>query len=266
VGGYEKVYEICKDFRNEGMDLSHNPEFTMIEFYEAYANYDRIMEVTEGMIKFCAKKIFGKEKLTVKGKKIDLSGSWPKITMVEVIKKELGLDVEKSDMKKLLAFCKKKQIEATGKESKGELIYAIFDHLIPSKLIRPTWVIDYPIEVSPLCKRHPEKEGWVERFEGYVGGEEICDGWSEVNDPIEQKDRFEYDQKERGGGKMGEEAHPVDEDFLLSLEYGMPTLGGIGIGVDRLTMFFTDTWSIKEVMIFPILRPKGKNKKKGEKK
>jgi lysyl-tRNA synthetase class 2 len=162
----------------------------------------------------------------------------------------------------LTAFAQKHQFKLTGRETKGELIYQIFDHLVPPKLIKPTWVIDYPVEVSPLCKRHPEKEGFVERFEGYIGGEEICDGWSEVNDPIEQRERFEYDQKQRGGGKMGEEAHPVDEDFLLALEYGMPTLGGIGIGIDRLTMFFTDTWSIKEVILFPILKPKGGKPKK----
>jgi lysyl-tRNA synthetase class 2 len=263
VGGYEKVYEICKDFRNEGIDLSHNPEFTMVEFYEAYGDYQRIMAVTEGLIKFCAKKIFGQEKLKVKGKTINLSGRWPKITMTEVIKRELKLDVEKASQKKLADFCRQNKIEVRGKASKGELIYLIFDHLIPTKLIKPTWVIDYPVEVSPLCKRHSRKEGWVERFEGYVGGEEIADGWSEINDPLEQRRRFEMDQKARREGKMGEEAHPIDEEFLTALEYGMPTLGGIGIGIDRLTMFFTDTWSIKEVILFPILRPlKKKNGKK----
>lgn len=256
VGGYDRVYEICKDFRNEGMDLSHNPEFTMIEFYEAYADYHQIMKVAEGLIKFAAKKIFGQEEMTVHGKKISLAGQWPKITMVKVIKKELGLDVEKSSLKELFAFAKKKGVEFLGNESKGELIYKIFDRLVPPKLIKPIWVIDYPIEVSPLCKKHPQKEGWVERFEGYIGGEEICDGWSEINDPLDQRKRFEQDQQAVREGKMGEEAHPVDEEFITALEYGMPALGGIGIGIDRLTMFFTDTWSIKEVILFPILKPK----------
>ena len=258
VGGYEKVYEICKDFRNEGIDLSHNPEFTMIEFYEAYADYHRIMEVTESLVKFCAKKLFGEEKLKIKGKTIDLSGAWPKIEMTKVIKRELGLDVQKLTQKELVKYCRKNEIETRGNESKGELTYTIFDHQVPSKLIKPTWVIDYPVEVSPLCKRHPKKEGWVERFEGYIGGEEICDGWSEINDPLEQRERFEAERKAMRAGKK--DAHPLDEDFITALEYGMPTLGGIGIGVDRLTMFFTDTWSIKEVILFPLLRPKRKKK------
>jgi len=260
VGGYEKIYEICKDFRNEGIDLSHNPEFTMIEFYEAYADYHRIMEVTEGLIKFAAKKLFGKEQMKVKGKTIELSGNWPKIEMTTVIKKELDLDVEKSTQKDLFEFCKKSEVQVRGNESKGELIYLIFDRLIPPRLIKPTWIIDYPVEVSPLCKRHPTKKGWVERFEGYIGGKEVCDGWSEINNPLEQRERFENEQKALRAGK--EDAHPIDEDFITALEYGMPTLGGIGIGIDRLTMFFADTWSIKEIILFPMLRPKRTAKKK----
>ncbi len=258
VGGYDKVYEICKDFRNEGMDLSHNPEFTMIEFYEAYADYHKIMEVTEGLLKFCAKKLLGKQELAVKGKKISLAGKWPVITMTEVVKRELGLDVEKVTQKELVAFAKKNKVEVVGKESKGELIYKIFDRLVPPKLIKPIWVIDYPVEVCPLQKKHRSKEGWAERFEGYIGGEEICDGWSEINDPIDQRERFEADQKRN----LGEEAHPIDEDFIEALEYGMPTLGGIGIGIDRLAMFFTDTWSIKELILFPLMRSVKKVKRK----
>ncbi len=254
VGGFEKVYEIGKDFRNEGMDLSHNPEFTMLEFYQAFADYHQIMAVTEGLMKFIAQKLFGKEEIVIKGKKIDLSGQWPKITMVEAIKNNLGIDVEKMSEKELLAFARKHKLEIKGNESKGMLIFTIFDHLIPPKLIKPVWIIDYPIEVSPLCKKHPQKEGWVERFEGYVGGKELCDGWSEINSPLEQKQRFESEQKAMRQGK--EDAHPVDKDFLTALEYGMPPTGGIGIGIDRLTMFFTDTWSIKEVILFNLLKPK----------
>jgi len=254
VGGFEKVYEICKDFRNEGMDLSHNPEFTMIEFYEAYADYHRIMDVTEGLFKFAANEIYGEEKLTVHGENIDLSGEWPRVEMVDVIKDKLNLDVEKSTKEELIKFAKDNHVEVSGEESKGELIYKIFDRLVPPKLIKPVWVIDYPVEVSPLSKRHRTKEGWVERFEGYIGGEEICDGWSEIVNPLEQKRRFDKEQKELQRGK--EEAHPLDEDFLEAMEYGMPILGGIGIGIDRLTMFYTDTWSIKEVILFPIMRPK----------
>jgi len=166
------------------MDLSHNPEFTMLEFYQAYADYHQIMATTEGLVKFIAQKLFGKEEITVKGKKIDLGGDWPKITMIDVIKEKLGLDVEKASVKELNCFCQERKAGIKGAESKGMLIYTIFDHLVPSKLIKPTWVIDYPVEVSPLCKAHPQKEGWVERFEGYVGGKELCDGWSEINSPF----------------------------------------------------------------------------------
>lgn len=253
IGGFEKVYEICKDFRNEGMDLSHNPEFTMVEFYEAYADYQRVMDITEGLFKFMAKKLFGQEMITVKGQKIDLSGKWPRIEMTEIIKKELKIDVLDMDQKELIDYCRKNKLEVKGKESKGELIYIIFDHMIPDKLISPTWVIDYPAEVSPLSKKHARKEGWVERFEGYIGGKEICDGWSEINDPADQRSRFENEQKALKEGRNNE-AHPVDEEFLTAMEYGMPTLGGIGIGIDRLTMFFTDTWSIKEIILFPLMK------------
>jgi len=253
IGGFEKVYEICKDFRNEGMDLSHNPEFTMIEYYESYADYHRLMDVTEGLFKFIAKKLFNEETMIVKGQKIDLSGAWPRIEMTELIKKELGIDVLKMTIEELVEYCQKNKLEIKQNESKGELIYIIFDHLIPEKLIAPTWVIDYPAEVSPLAKKHSTKEGWVERFEGYIGGKEICDGWSEINDPIDQRSRFENEQKALKEGRNNE-AHPVDEEFLTAMEYGMPTLGGIGIGIDRLTMFFTDIWSIKEVILFPLMR------------
>jgi len=256
VGGYEKVYEICKDFRNEGMDLSHNPEFTMMEFYQAYADYHQVMDVTEGLYKHLAQKLFKKKEIIIHGKGIDLSGKWPRVEMTVLFKQKLKIDVEKSTKNDLLLFAKNKKLEVKGNESKGELIYLIFEHLIPPTLTRPTWVIDYPIEVSPLSKKHRVKDGWVERFEGYIGGEEICDGWSEVIDPIEQRRRFESEQKAMREGR-NDEAHPVDQDFLVAMEYGMPVLGGIGIGIDRLTMFFTDTWSIKEVILFPILKPKG---------
>jgi lysyl-tRNA synthetase class 2 len=254
VGGYEKVYEICKDFRNEGMDLSHNPEFTMIEFYEAYADYHRMMDITEGMFKHAAKNIFGKEEMTVHGEPIDLSGKWPRRKMVDVVEEKLRVNIKNATKQELIELANKKEVELDGGESKGELIYKIFDRTVTPMLVEPIWVIDYPIEVSPLSKAHRDKEGWVERFEGYIGGEEICDGWSEIVNPLEQRERFEREQKALQRGK--EEAHPLDEDFLEAIEYGMPTLGGIGIGIDRLTMFYTDTWSIKEVILFPLMKPK----------
>jgi lysyl-tRNA synthetase class 2 len=170
VGGYEKVYEICKDFRNEGIDASHSPEFTMIEYYEAYADYHRVMDVTEGLFKHLAKAIFGKMEIGVGGNSIDISKKWPRIEMTKLIKEKLGLDVEKSDKEALIKYCKENNIELVGGETKGQLVYIIFEHKITELLIQPTWVIDYPKDVSPLCKGHPAKKDYVERFEGYVGG------------------------------------------------------------------------------------------------
>jgi len=252
VGGYEKVYEIAKDFRNEGVDRTHNPEFTMIEWYEAYADYQRVMDVTEGLFKHLANTINGNTKMKIDEMEIDLSGKWPRISMAEIMKDKLQIDVEKATLNDLITYCQKEKIELLGKESKGQLIFLIFEHKIPKLLIQPTWIIDYPIEVSPLSKEHRSKPGWVERFEGYIGGREICDGWSELTDPLIQRTRFTEDIKAIRKDK--EEAQQVDEDFLTAIEYGMPPTGGIGIGIDRLTMFFTNTWAIKEVILFPTLR------------
>ncbi|OGM18781.1 lysine--tRNA ligase [Candidatus Woesebacteria bacterium RIFCSPHIGHO2_01_FULL_38_10] len=254
IGGYEKVYEICKDFRNEGIDQSHNPEFTMVEYYESYADYQRIMDVTEGLFKHLAKEIFGELKMTVGGRKINIGKSWPRIEMVSAIKINLGLDVLTETEKALENYCREKRIEIVGGETKGQLIYLIFEHEVTNKLIDPTWIIGYPKDVSPLSKDRSDKEGWVERFEGYIGGKEICDGWSELTDPMEQRARFETDVKIVR--KDREEAQQVDEDFIEAMEYGMPPLGGVGIGIDRLVMFFTNSWSIKEVILFPTLRRK----------
>ncbi len=251
-GGYERVYEIGRDFRNEGFDRSHSPEFTMIEWYEAYADYHRVMDVTEGLFKHLADKVNGSSKMKIDEKEIDLSGKWPRVTMNDIMKKELGIEVETASHEELLAYCKEHKIELIGGETKGQLIFAIFEHTIPEKLIGPIWIIDYPEDVSPLSKNHRSKPGWVERFEGYIGGKEICDGWSELTDPIIQRQRFENDQK--ASRKDKSEAQQVDEDFITSMEFGMPPLGGIGIGIERLVMFFTNTWAIREVMLFPTLK------------
>lgn len=255
VGGYSKVYEICKDFRNEGMDLAHNPEFTMIEYYEAYADYQKVMDVTEGLFKHLAKAIFGATTMQVGGHSVDIGKSWPRVKMADLLRKKLKLDVEKETQKSLAEYARKNGIEILGGETKGQLIFTIFDHKVTDTLIEPTWVTDYPKDVSPLSKDKAGEEGVVERFEGYVGGREICDGWSELTDPVEQRMRFETDKKIVRHDK--EEAQQVDEDFLEAMEYGMPPLGGIGIGIDRLTMFFTNTWSIKEVILYPTMKPKG---------
>jgi len=256
VGGYEKVYEIAKDFRNEGIDQTHNPEFTMIEFYEAYADYHKIMDVTEGLFKHIAKNVLGSTKLKVGEKEVDIGIKWPRVEMAKAISENLKLEVEEENPEGLAKYLKKHGIDLVGKETKGQLIYLIFEHLVTKKLIDPVWIIDFPKDVSPLSKAHPEKEGWVERFEGYVGGREICDGWSELTDPVEQRERFESDIKAARYDKQ--EAQQVDEDFIEAMEYGSPPIGGIGIGIDRLAMFFTNTWSIKEVILFPTLRPESK--------
>lgn len=255
IGGYEKVYEIAKDFRNEGIDHTHFPEFTMLEWYEAYADYQRIMDVAEGLFKHLAKKLYKHTTISVGEHKIDIGKKWPRIEMSEIMKDKLGLDVEKESAESLFEYAKKNcpDIQLVGGETKGQLIFAIFEHLIPQTLIEPTWIIDYPEDVSPLSKTHRTKPGWVERFEGYIGGKEICDGWSELTDPKIQRERFTNDTN--AARKNTEEAQHIDEDFLTAMEYGMPPTGGIGIGIDRLVMFFTNTWAIKEVVIFPTLKP-----------
>lgn len=254
VGGYEKVYEIAKDFRNEGIDHTHFPEFTMIEWYEAYADYNRVMDVAEGLFKHLAKKIYGHTTLEIDGKKIDIGKEWPRIEMTKILKDKLDLDVEKETEESLREYIKKNAsgIQLVGGETKGQLIFAIFEHAIPKLFDEPTWIIDYPEDVSPLSKSHRSKPGWVERFEGYIGGKEIADGWSELTDPEIQRKRFMADLK--AVRKDKEEAQHVDEDFLTAMEYGMPPLGGIGIGIDRLAMFFTNTWAIKEIVLFPTLK------------
>ena len=254
VGGYERVYEICKDFRNEGIDQTHFPEFTMIEWYEAYADYQRVMDVAEGLFKHLAQKINGNTKLKVDTNEIDVGNKWPRIEMSEIMKDKLGIDVDKETAESLLEYAKKNlpNMQILGGETKGQLIFAIFDHTIPKTLMEPTFIIDYPEDISPLSKNHRSKPGWVERFEGYIGGKEIFDGWSELTDPEIQRQRFMADTTATRQDK--EEAQHVDEDFLSAMEYGIPPLGGIGVGIDRLTMFFTNKWAIKEVVLFPTLK------------
>lgn len=252
VGGYERIFEIARNFRNEGIDLTHQPEFTMMEFYEAYADYIRIMDLTESLIRFVAKEATGNYKIKVGEQEIDLSGSWRRITVDEALKEYLGVDweaVSEEEVKKLLV---RYSVEVTGSWTKNKALFALYDHEVTPKLINPTWVIDYPRDVSPLAKEHRSKEGRVERFEGYIGGKEICDGWSEIVSGLEQRNRFESEQKNMKAGDS--DAHPLDEDFITALEHGCPPLGGIGIGIDRLVMFLTNTWAIREVIPFPTLR------------
>lgn len=254
VGGYEKVFEIARNFRNEGIDTTHQPEFTMMEWYEAYADYQRVMDVAEGLLKYLATALTGNTKIKVGDHEVDLSGKWPRTSMVSLVKKHLEIDYDTVSDSQLKELLKKNNLKIEGVWSKGLAFFTLFDHLISHKLIEPTWVIDYPKEVSPLSKQHRQDDRFVERFEGYVGGREIFDGWSEINDPLDQRSRFENEQKNLKAGN--DEAQPTDEDFLEALEYGMPPLGGIGIGIDRLVMFLTNTWSIRETIAFPTLKLK----------
>ncbi|HZZ98471.1 MAG TPA: lysine--tRNA ligase [Candidatus Saccharimonadia bacterium] len=253
VGGYERIFEIARNFRNEGIDHTHQPEFTMMEWYEAYADYNRIMDVAEGLIKHLAERLHGKREMQVGEQKIDLSGKWPRITMRNALVQFENVDVNKLNDEQLQGELDKRDLKFLGAFSRGKAIFSLFDKSVPAKLINPTWIIDYPKEVSPLAKQHRDNPDLVERFECYIGGKEICDGWSEVTDGLEQRRRFDVEQQHMRDGD--EEAQPLDEEFLEAMEYGMPPLGGIGIGIDRLVMFLTNTWAIREVIAFPTLKP-----------
>lgn len=253
VAGYEKIFEIARNFRNEGIDQTHQPEFTMIEWYEAYADYNKVMDVAEGMIKHLAHKLYGSTKINVGEHEIDLGGVWPRITMVEALKKYVQIDFNTLSDTALQATLAERKIELIGEFTRGKAQFALFDKLVTDSLIDPIWIIDYPRDVSPLAKEHRTTAGLAERFEAYIGGKEIADGWSEITDAVDQRNIFEGEQKRMRAGDS--EAHPLDEDFLEAMEYGMPPLGGIGMGIDRLVMFLTNTWSIKEVIAFPTLRP-----------
>lgn len=253
IGGYERIFEIARNFRNEGIDQTHQPEFTMMEWYEAYADYNRVMDVAEGMIKHLVQKLYGKGQLQVGEHTVNVEDTWPRITMKDAVKQHLHVDIDKATDEQLQEELETRHIQLTGTFSRGKAIFALFDKTVPEKLIQPTWIIDYPKEVSPLSKEHRSNKEFVERFECYIGGKEMCDGWSEITDALEQRKRFEVEQKHMREGD--EEAQPTDEEFLEAMEYGMPPLGGIGIGIDRLVMFLTNVWSIKEVIAFPTLRP-----------
>ena len=234
VGGLDRVYEISKDFRNEGMDKTHNPEFTMMELYVAYKDYEWMMNFVEEMIYNLSNEVLGTSKINIEGNEIDFKPPWKRISMVDEIKKETNIDVLEIAKEDLAKEVKKRGIKLTGGESKGKLIDELFSAVVEPRLIQPTFVMDYPVELSPLAKKHRTREGLVERFEGYVLGREICNAFSELNDPIDQKERFE--EQVRFIEEGDEEAHQIDEDYVRALEYGMPPTAGLGVGIDRLTM------------------------------
>ncbi len=253
VGGFDRVYEFSKDFRNEGMDRDHNPEFTMLELYQAYADYKEIMELTENLVAQTVEDLHGTTKITYQEQEIDFAPPWERMSMIESIQKYSSFDPESLSAHELHSTAVDSGIELDGDEPRGEIIAELFDVFVESKLIQPTFIYDYPIEVSPFAKKKPENPDFVERFEFFVCGMELGNAFSELNDPIDQRQRFM--EQASNLAKGDEEAFMVDEDYLRALEYGMPPTGGLGIGIDRLTMLLTDQYSIRDVILFPQMRP-----------
>lgn len=257
VGGFEKVYEIGKNFRNEGIDIRHNPEFTMIELYEAFADYNDMMEITENMVAYVCEKVLGTTKVVYQGTELDFTPPWRRITMVDAVKEYAGVDfneIHTDDQAREIAKEKHLQFKKDLKDcTKADILNALFEEFGEDKLIQPTFVMDYPVEISPLTKKKKENPEFTERFEGFIYGRELCNAYSELNDPIVQKDRFIQQLKERELGD--DEAYMMDDDFINALEIGMPPTGGLGIGIDRLIMFLTDSYSIRDVILFPTMKP-----------
>ncbi len=253
VGGFDGVYEIAKDFRNEGMDRNHNPEFTMLELYVAYKDYIWMMELTEQMIHEVARAVNGVSTIQVGNNTIDFSPPWKRMTMFGAIKEFTGRDLRGKSEEELYTIAKELGVEVESMLGAGALIDEIFSTRVQPHLIQPTFIIDYPVEMSPLAKRHRSEPGLVERFEAFVNGQELCNAFSELNDPLDQRARFEEQMKLRARGD--EHAQVLDEDFLRALEYGMPPTAGLGIGIDRLTMLLTGQPSIRDVIFFPQMKP-----------
>jgi lysyl-tRNA synthetase class 2 len=254
VAGFDGVYEFAKMFRNEGMDRTHNPEFTALEFYVAYKDYHWMMDVTEQMLERVARALHaeGGSTAQVGEHVIEFAGPYRRLTMFDAIQAYAGLNVETADEAELRSYCKKEHIEIDASMGKAKLIDEIFGEKVEKHLVQPTFLIDYPVEMSPLTKKHRSKPGLVERFELFVNGKEVANAYSELNDPIDQRERFE--EQLRLAARGDEEAMAMDEDFLRALEYGMPPTAGIGFGIDRLAMMFTGQASIQEVLFFPQMR------------
>lgn len=261
VGGMEKVYEIGRVFRNEGIDTTHNPEFTMLEAYTAYTDFNDVMNLTEGIIRNAAEKVLGTAKITYDGQAVDLESDFKRIHMVDAIKEQTGVDFwQEMTLEEALALAEKHNVEVTEAMGVGHVINEFFETFVEETLTQPTFVYGHPVEVSPLAKKNPEDPRFTDRFELFIVGREFANAFTELNDPIDQRERFEAQEKERELGN--DEAHGVDEDFLEALEYGMPPTGGLGIGIDRLVMLLTDAQSIRDVLLFPTMKSlDGVNKK-----
>jgi lysyl-tRNA synthetase class 2 len=252
VGGLERVYEICKDFRNEGIDRFHNPEFTMLEFYQAFIDYKGLMDLTERMLAHVVQSATGALQIVYQGQEIDFEGPYERMPMLGSLSDALGADVSTLSVEDLKAHAERLSVPDLEGAGWGKLIDKLFGELVQPNLIQPTFVLDHPKELSPLAKRHRDDPELTERFELFVAGEEIANAFSELNDPVDQRQRFEAQTRLKDAGD--DETHPIDEDYVRALEYGMPPTGGLGLGVDRLTMLLTDQPSIRDVILFPTLR------------
>ena len=263
VGGLERVYEIGRVFRNEGVDTRHNPEFTLMELYQAYTDYEGMMELTESMFRYLAEKVCGSAMISYNGTVIDMAKPFERISMIDAVKKYAGVDFSevKTD-EEAKALADKHHVEYEERHKKGDILNLFFDEFCEEKMIQPTFVTDHPIEISPLTKKNPEDPNYVERFELYVYGREMCNAYSELNDPIDQRERFAAQEEAFAAGD--EEANHTDEDFLNALEIGMPPTGGIGYGIDRLVMLLTDAQAIRDVLLFPTMKSLDSDKKAGK--
>ena len=254
VGGMERVYEIGRVFRNEGLDTRHNPEFTLMELYQAYTDYHGMMDLTENLYRYVAQEVLGTTKITFNGIEMDLGKPFERITMLDAVKKYSGVDFnEINTLEEARAVAKEHHVEYEERHKKGDILNLFFEQFVEEHLVQPTFVMDHPIEISPLTKKKPENSDYVERFEFFMNGWEMANAYSELNDPIDQRERFKAQEELLAQGD--EEANTTDEDFLYALELGMPPTGGIGFGIDRMTMLLTDSQAIRDVILFPTMKP-----------
>lgn len=255
VGGMERVYEIGRVFRNEGMSIRHNPEFTLLELYEAYTDYYGMMDLTENLIRTVAKNVLGTAKVSYGEHEIDLEKPFARLSMLEAVKQYANVDFnEINSLEEAREIAKKHHIEFEAHHQKGDILNLFFEEYAEKNLVQPTFIMDHPVEISPLAKRKPDNPDYTERFELFITTREFANAFSELNDPIDQRSRFEHQEELRAAGD--EEANMIDEDFLTALEYGMPPTGGLGIGIDRLIMLLTNSYSIRDVLLFPTMKPR----------